>query len=499
MSNSNNSNNTNSDSNASEPELPTDTVENNESDGNLQNATEEAANDNGNGRESRGYGSSDSEEIDDFNGRDPDNSEDQHQGYGSSDSEEIGDVNGREPDNAEDQHQHVVPVENQVGAVARGVQIVYNRVGRPRFDVAHNFFYPLNREPDALANHQRELDNNFNAQLLQLLQFWWLTHEYVPEDPPLVPQVPDFFEFRLSTILRTIQFMLNFFNGHWYRFSINGGNIAGHLPVYSVDCNTRNARLDPNMFPLITSFQFQDALGGFFSRACNTEMRGENGGNNNINFQMFWPFHINETGMNFRVVAHATRFVEQEGLTLLEALLFFYLRSSAIHLEAEDIAAVFGYYPQDSIMEIMNNMDEFINLHGRNVYNELQISNFFGGYIRHLFRAFFLPTVPRLNRNAINNGVPHPFFDAANNFGLEREERNEEVEGENIDEDIDEDFEENEEEEEGEQIVAREELNEEVEGENIDQEIDEDDEEDAQQEMRMALFQDGAKKRPRNV
>lgn len=173
----------------------------------------------------------------------------------------------------------------------------------------------------------------------------------------------------------------------------------------------------PAMFSLVTSHQFQQAFGRVFNEACLTNIR-RNGGNNR-RFEMYWITHINEIGMNFRRHGRGFQYVEQEGLTVLEVLVFFYLRAFHRHILATHIQRVLYYFPLDSIVAIVERMDSFIDENGRAIQEKFAHGNFLQAYVRSIYWNLFVPTVVRVAD--VMGEIPHEFFDADNNFGIPRQ------------------------------------------------------------------------------
>lgn len=282
------------------------------------------------------------------------------------------------------------------------LELVPNRVG-----------YAAIRDNQAMMLNQIQTDATTQTTLVELLTAYWTGGN---TGSRRMQAISTFSPFRSLVILQGIQILLNYFSDHWFRLTVN--TQGGALPLFRDGMRSRLGAYVPTMFALVTSHQFQQAFGGIFHRACLNEIRQDGG--NNVRFQMFWITHINEAGMSFRRHGRGLQYVDQDGLTVLEALIFFYLRAFHRHIFAPHIQSVFYYFPIDSVERIVERMDNFIDEHGRAMQARFAAGNFLEEYVRPLYWNLFVPTVSRVTD--VMGIIPHEFFDVDNNFGLPRED-----------------------------------------------------------------------------
>lgn len=194
--------------------------------------------------------------------------------------------------------------------------------------------------------------------------------------------------FLTDKVFGALNVLLTNFRSFYYRVSVNAPS-SGHHPMFNRDGMTRTGSLDPTSFAIVSTFEYIQLLNGRFKVHLKNEIKQ----NKNIRLRNFLAFRVNEKLSYISVDGDSSCVVRQNGLTLHEASLFYFICSRR-RLLIEDIRILQRAFPyftfEEDIYRILNEMTMFVS---ENVPIDDILQSFMNDYVMVLFNIMFSPLI----------------------------------------------------------------------------------------------------------
>lgn len=227
-------------------------------------------------------------------------------------------------------------------------------------------------------SHRTDLFNRIRESFLNLMR---------PTLTMETNDIPSLDSFLTPNVLAAMDSLQGHFRSFWYRISVNAPQ-GGHHPMFDRHGLSRTGVLDPNAFCRASVIVNWDMSSTRSFEQLLAEIRE----NNNSRVRNWLATHLNEqlSYISMQKKGSSKFYVRQNGLTLHEAALFYFICSRR-RLLVDDIQIIeraFPYFASDEIFRIVNQMSLYIST---NPELDRVLNNFMIGYVRIMYRVLFAP------------------------------------------------------------------------------------------------------------